>query len=282
MSRSALNTAVVTITHGRDAHLQRQRIGLALDPPALHVVVGMGEEPEPAPVPGAPPVLAVSVPVPPTGLPLAAARNVGAAAAIDAGAELLVLLDVDCIPGPTLLHRYARAARATPDLSLLCGPVHYLPPPPPGGYPLDGLADLAPPHPARPAPPDGQTWPEDRWSLFWSLSFAVTAGGWTGLGGFCEDYSGYGGEDTDYAVCAAAAGAGFYWVGGATAFHQHHPPARDSPARTAEIVRNATLFHRRHGWWPMAGWLSALAAAGVIEFVPERDVLRLRADVSRS
>ncbi len=268
-----MRTAVVTITHDRDAHLHRQRAALAADPPDRHVVVGMGgppvlgEDPPTAVVP----TTVVEVAVPPTGLPLAAARNAGAAVALAAGAELLVLLDVDCIPAPGLLRRYAGAAATTPHPALLCGPVHYLPPPPPGGYPAAGLAALAPPHPARPAPAPGDVVPESRFALFWSLSFAVTAATWAELGGFCEDYTGYGGEDTDYATCAEAAGAGLYWVGGATAFHQYHPPGRH---RTADVVRNATLFHRRHGWWPMTGWLAELAQCGAVEFDPDRDLLR--------
>jgi len=264
---------VVVVTHGRDDHLHRQRAGLALGPSDVHVVVGMGEQPRLAQIPGAPPVTRVHVPVPATGLPLAAARNAGAAAAIAAGAELLVLLDVDCIPGPNLVRRYAGAAGD--ELALLCGPVAYLPPPPPGGYPATGLGGLADPHPARPAPPDGQLERTGDFTLFWSLSFAVTAATWTRLGGFCEDYTGYGGEDTDFAVTAEAAGAQLVWVGGAEAHHQHHPPARTDPRRVGEIVRNATLFHRRHGWWPMGGWLTELAAAGAVEFDPSRDVLRM-------
>lgn len=272
-----MRTAVVTITHGRDAHLHRQRLGLATDPPDLHVVVGMGGAPRLAGIDGAPPVVPVAVPVPATGLPLAAARNAGVAAAVAAGAELLVLLDVDCIPGPRLLRRYTEAAVRVPGRpALLCGPVHHLPPPPPGGYPATGLDALAPPHPARPAPPDGEVWADDRFDLFWSLSFAVTAATWAATGGFCEEYTGYGGEDTDFACVARARGAGLHWVGGAAAFHQHHPPARHDGARTGEIVRNARLFRRRHGWWPMRGWLTELAADGSVEFDPDRGVLRVR------
>jgi hypothetical protein len=270
-----VRTAVVTITRGRDAHLHRQRVGLAAAPPDLHVVVGMGEEPHLSPVDGAPPVTGVGVPVPASGLPLAAARNAGVAAALAAGAELLVLLDVDCIPGPRLLHRYAGAAGRVPDPALLCGPVHYLPPPPAGGYPATGLDTLAPPHPARPAPPDGAIRPDDRFALFWSLSFAVTAATWATTGGFCTEYTGYGGEDTDFAWVARDRGATLHWVGGASAFHQHHPPARHDAARTVEIVRNAHLFNRRHGWWPMSGWLAELATGGHVEFDPGRDLLRV-------
>lgn len=266
-------TAVVTITSDRDAHLHRQRMGLAAAPPDLHVVVGMGGRPALPHVPGAPPVVLVEVPVAETGLPLAAARNAGATAAIAAGADVLVFLDVDCIPGPAMLRYYRGTAGAVLGPKILCGPVSYLPPAPPDGYPTTGLADLAPPHPARPAPSDGEVWPEQRWELFWSLSFAVTAADWTTLGGFCEQYTGYGAEDTDFAFTAAAAGACLHWVGGATAFHQYHPPSRLSSARAAEIVRNATLFRRRHGWWPMSGWLAELDEAGLVVFTPEEDTL---------
>lgn len=269
----SLRTAVVTITRDRDAHLHRQRRGLARNPPDLHVVVGMGTEPQLAHVAAAPETVTTTVAVPATGLPLAAARNAGAATAIAAGAELLVLLDVDCVPGPHLLDRYAAAAPLVERPALLCGPVAYLPPPPDGGYPDSGLADLAAPHPARPAPPDGDVWPETRFELFWSLSFAVTAADWIALGGFCEEYTGYGGEDTDFALTAATLGAGLYWVGGADAHHQHHPPSRGTPGRAAEIVRNAQVFHRRWGRWPMTTWLEELATDGLIVFDPARGVL---------
>ena len=69
--------------------------------------------------------------VPPGPLPVASARNIGALAALNEGAELLVFLDVDCIPGRNLLGRYYEAGV---DLehrtdALLCGPVTYLAPP---------------------------------------------------------------------------------------------------------------------------------------------------------
>ena len=39
-----------------------------------------------------------------------AARNLGAQTAIDGGAELLIFLDVDCIPAPNMVGTYRRAA----------------------------------------------------------------------------------------------------------------------------------------------------------------------------
>jgi len=252
-TRSALRTAVVTIVAGREEHLARQRAALARGPEVDHVVVGMGAQES------------ATLVVPTDGpLPLARARNAGAEAALAGGAELLVFLDVDCIPGPALVERYRAAARVTGP-TLLCGPVTYLQP---------GATELRPePHPARPDPPDGTLLPEERRELFWSLSFAVTAEAWRRSGGFCEEYRGYGAEDTDFALAARDRGLGMAWVGGAHAFHQHHPPTRTDPARVAEIVANARLFHRRWGSWPMTGWLHDLAAAGAVEFDPTRDHL---------
>ncbi|GLW89671.1 glycosyltransferase family 2 protein [Actinokineospora globicatena] len=266
-------TAVVTITHRRDDHLHGQRLGLVACPPDLHVVVGMDDTPELRDVTGAAPVLTEALSGHGGGLPLARARNLGAARALDAGADLLVFLDVDCVPGPRLVASYGDAAARVRSPALLCGPVAYLPPPPAGGYALDRLD--APVHPARPAPQPGELLAETRFELFWSLSFAVTAATWTSLDGFCEDYAGYGAEDTDFALSSRAAGAGLYWVGGAEAYHQYHPPTRLDPARAPEIVRNATTFRRRHGHWPMRDWLRDLARGGVVEFDPDRDLLRL-------
>ena len=74
-------------------------------------------------------------------LPVAQGRNIGATAALRGGAELLVFLDVDCIPGATLIGRYHRAAtRHEHAQALLCGPVTYLPPPGPQGYALNQLS----------------------------------------------------------------------------------------------------------------------------------------------
>ena len=196
----------------------------------------------------------IGVGVPPDGLPLAHARNAGARHALAAGAELLVFLDVDCIPGAALLQRYEAAAAGGP--ALLCGPVAYLPPAPRAGYRAADLHTLASPHPARPIPPEDEVQRGGDHALFWTLSFAVTAATWRLLGGFCEDYVGYGGEDTDFGQVAARAGVELAWVGGAWAYHQHHatetppvqPPHRHPPQRRTlspalGLVADARLAH---------------------------------------
>ena len=217
------------------------------------------------------------MPLPDDGeLPLARARNAAAAAALERGADLLVFLDVDCVPSPGLVAGYARAAvdpavRAAPGPVLLCGPVAYLPARGPGhltGGP--GAASRGGPRRtrhARPRHPEQVVAADpSQWWLFWSLSFAVTAPDWTRFGGFCEEYRGYGGEDTDVAATVRSLGGSLFWVGGAEAHHQHHP-VQDPPVHHLEaIVRNAAVFHRRWGWWPMTGWLEQFRAAGLADY----------------
>lgn len=200
------------------------------------------------------------------GLPLAAARNAGAEVALRMGAELLIFLDVDCLPDPQLVGHYVAAAERS-DLvgTLLCGPVAYLPPPPPGGYDLDAVAHH-PPHRARPAPTPGECLTDGDHRLFWSLSFAVTATTWPRIGGFAEAYVGYGAEDTDYACRAEQAGVGITWVGGASAFHQWHETQNPPTQHLSDILRNGAIFAERWGWWPMEGWLSAFCDRGLIRW----------------
>ena len=259
---------MITTVHGRATHLRGQLDGLALSahPADLHVVVAVDDLSAADTVArsGAPAHI-VCCAGGSAALPVAAARNAGAAAALEHGADLLVFLDVDCIPGRHLVGRYREAASQPPHRdALLCGPVTYLPPPGPGGYPVGDVDLLAAPHPARPAPRDDEILVSTAYELFWSLSFALTTSTWRRIGGFCTLYRGYGGEDTDFAQTAAALGVTMRWVGGADAFHQFHPVSDPPTEHLEDIVRNAAVFHRRWGWWPMTGWLQAFEERGLI------------------
>jgi GT2 family glycosyltransferase len=262
-----MRTAVITIASGRHDHLRRQLAGLTegVRVPDRHVVVAMGD-PDLAGVVGEP---VVDLPVTGANLPLARARNLGAAHALAAGAELLVFLDVDCIPGPRLVARYEEVARDSSAGALLCGPVTYLPPA--RDYPLRDLPGMTDPHPGRPVPRARECRRGGDHTLFWSLSFATTAATWREIGGFCEDYTGYGGEDTDFGQLARTAGVDLWWVGGAHAYHQYHPVEDPPVNHLDDIVANATVFHRRWGWWPMTDWLAAFAEAGLLRHDPKAD-----------
>ncbi len=275
-----MRTAVITVVHGRATHLRNQRAGLTRGTRTadVHVVVALDDHSVRDTV-GAPRPDVVVVDCASGGGPLAVAhgRNVGADAALAGGADLLVFLDVDCIPGTALLQRYHQVAgRPAHAEALLCGPVTYLAPPGPSGYPLDALDAMVDPHPARPAPPDGVVVADDQHGLFWSLSFAVTSATWRRVGGFCERYRGYGGEDTDFAQCAAAAGVGMRWVGGAHAFHQYHPVSDPPVEHLDDILLNCIIFHDRWGWWPMSGWLAAFEDRGLIRRDPSSRPVRTK------
>lgn len=262
--------ATVTIVRGRYKHLRRQQEQLALGNrvPDHVVVVTMGDAGVEEVVRGGALRSRVRLTAVPTGsrLPLAAARNLGAAVAFEElGADLSVFLDVDCLPDRELLTSYVdahRRTRPTP-LRLLNGPVCYLDPPGRAGY-TEADLNNAVPHCARPAPRCGQVLRSDEYQLFWSLSFATDHETWAELGGFDERYTGYGGEDTDFGQRAQAAGAAMWWVGGARAYHQWHPVSDPPVEHVEDIVRNANLFHDRWGWFPMEGWLAKFSEQGLV------------------
>ncbi len=263
-----MRIALITLAAGRERHLLTQREGVRQSSrrPDHYVVVSMGDEAiTSSRLRDDPRTDVLHLPHQPGRLPLAKARNLGVEHAIGRGAELLVLLDVDCIPDPQLMSRYEAAAREHPAPCLLCGPVSYLPPAPADGYPLSELRALGHGHAARPVPADNEIIPGDP-RLFWSLSFAVTTEAWTRVGGFCTEYTGYGAEDTDFAQSACAAGVPLLWVGGAWAFHQHHARNEPPTEHLSDILDNANRFHRRWGWWPMIGWLEAFEEMGLVSY----------------
>ncbi len=267
ITTAPITTALITIAHGRHAHLTEQvrHVARGSSRPDHHVVVAMGDESIRPLLADHPGVDVIDLAADPAALPLAAARNLGAQIALEHGADTLIFLDVDCLPGIDLVQRYAQVTGAVAnEPQLWCGPVHYLPPLTTGrpGYD-DGDLLASHPHPARPAPARGELIREPRLELFWSLSFAISALHWRQLGGFCENYVGYGAEDTDFARTVDAAGGVMTWVGGATAYHQFHPTSSPPVQHLTDIVRNANLFHRRWGEYPMLGWLAEFQARGL-------------------
>ena len=258
-----MKLAVVTLVSGRHAHLERQSAGLARSTrlPDDYIVVAMddpdlrGWAPEGLVVPF---VADLEVD---GRLPLAAARNLGARLAIERGADVLVFLDVDCIPHPRLLERYADAAEQHPN-SLLTGPVGYLPDGVDYSNPaaFDARAHV---HAFRPAPAAGDV-ERGHHDLFWSLSFAVSRDTWLALDGFFEGYSGYGGEDTDFGLAARDGGVDLVWVGGAVAYHQFHETQDPPVHHLDDILVNGALFESRWGFWPMRGWLERFEQLGLV------------------
>ncbi|SFL97570.1 Glycosyltransferase, GT2 family [Methylorubrum salsuginis] len=267
MTGSDLRASVLTLVRGRADRLRHLMHGLSRQsvPPRELVIAWMQPERAPdLPDPGCP-VRHCHVPGEP--MPLAAARNRAAEAA---SSDLLVFLDVDCIPSPGLVAAYTEAART--ERGLFLGEVLYLPPGVTHPADLDRLGRV---HPARPPLPTAGLRREPDAGQLWGLSFALPAEAWRAVGGMDEGYVGYGGEETDLAARLAETGLPTFWVAGARAYHQHHPVHVPPLQHFSAILANAARFHARHGRWCMTYWLGQFRAAGLIAWDETAPAIRL-------
>ena len=259
--------AVVTVcTPGRAEHLRSQRRALAAHlPRAWHVVV-LPERPGSAELAAelsADGAITVEVPAGPH-LPVARCRNLGGDRAVELGAELIIFLDVDCMPGRELGRRYAELPAGAVGL----GPVTYLPESVGAPDPAE-LAALTDPHPARPFPTRGlRRLARNEFGMFWSLSFALHADLWTRLrtefGGFDEGYTGYGVEDTDFGHRLLYRRIPVVLVAGAHAYHRYHPVSDPPVHHLEDLLRNGAHYAERWGEWPAPGWFEEFERRGLV------------------
>lgn len=251
--------SVLTLVKNRREHLDNLVEGLRRSTvvPAKLVIVDMSDVPIALPNTRFPVEL---VRLETSGLPLAQARNLAAA---KADTEALLFLDVDCIPGSHLVG--AMAAAVQDPSALICAEIRYLAAADTRGGPWTeaSLKAAGVPHPVRDFPADGLVRQANA-GLFWSLAFGVSRAAFERIGGFDERFTGYGAEDTDFAFRATAAGLNLAFMGGASAYHQHHPVYDPPLQHFADIVRNARLFRDKWGFWPMDGWLDAFAHLGFL------------------
>ncbi|WP_336647146.1 glycosyltransferase [Micrococcus luteus] len=276
-ARGALpSVSVLVITGHRDEHLARAIAGLERSHrrPDQVVVVFMGQPDGRVPATDLP--VTVGHVAADAGLPLAQARN---RAAELATGEILVFLDVDCIPAAETVGVLATEVAAHPG-SVVMGRPRYLRP----GWVRDvGEADLTShradallrrlsvPHRARAHLTAG---PSDEWHLVWTLILALRRADLARIGGFDAGFTGYGAEDTDLAFRARAAGLTLRFSP-AEAFHQHHGVMTPPLHHLEDILVNARRFRQVHGRWAMEGWLRAFADAGLIAWDPEGERLEL-------
>ena len=264
-----MSVSVLTIVRGRSSHLANLIAGLNRQTRAPDELVIAWMQDAPSPLPETRfPVRSVLVPGDP--MPLAAARNRAAEAA---RGEQLILLDVDCIPAAGLVERYAATTEAA---GVRLGDVLYLPP---GG--VERIDDAALDrvgvrHPAKPELAQDEIRATPSHGELWGLSFALSAANWRRAGGMDERYIGYGGEETDFAARLERAGVTMAWVGGARAYHQHHPIHIPPLQHFDAILRNARLFHATWGRWCMDYWLGQFAERGLIA-IDDRTLTVLRA-----
>ncbi|MCG6158195.1 glycosyltransferase family 2 protein [Rubinisphaera margarita] len=274
-----IDASVLTIVKGRRPHLENQLRGLeqSIVSPKEWVIVGMDEDP--------PQLESAHFPirlgrVNSSGqgeIPLAQARN---RAASLASSPLLVFLDVDCIPSPGLMETFGRVIADSPQLWM--GTIGYLPPDAASrDWTFDDLAGKAIEHPLLPKLDGADCLSSDRYELFWSLNFAIPAELFSRIGGFDENYAGYGAEDTDFAFMAREQGIPFGFAA-ARAYHQHHAVCKPPLNHFRSILINAERFRQKWGLWPMEKWLRQFDELGLIDFNANSNELAILKDPTES
>ncbi len=252
--------SVVTLAKGRPDHLRNLVLGLSRQahPPVELIVAVMQDETYELP---AAPFPIRQIVIADGHLPLAAARNAAARAATS---EMLVFLDMDCIPASTLIADYA--CGLTELDGLLMGEVLYLPA---GatrkGWRCEDFAAVAVKHSDRRGPPPKGLERCGDYRCFWSLNFAIRRTTFLAVGGFDERYSGYGGEDTDFGKALEGKSIPIAWMKGGLAYHQYHRHHMPPIHHLDSVVRNAQLFEAKWGYRTMGHWLHAFRLMGLID-----------------
>jgi len=255
-----MSVSVCTLAHGREKHLLNLVDGLTRAERAPDELIVAVMQPDRYDLPETPfPVRQVMLGG--DAIPLAEARN---AAADAAKGDWLVFLDVDCIPAPGLIGEYAAAARTLD--GVMMGEVAYLPKGATDrGFDYARFDRLGVRHSERAGPPAGP-WRECRdYRCFWSLNFALSAHLFDRVGGFDERFTGYGGEDTDFARTVASGGHPIYWLRGAKAYHQYHMHHMPPVHHLDSVLANALTFQDKWGEPTMQHWLRAFVLMGLLE-----------------
>ena len=256
--------SVCTLAHGRADHLANLVRGLAQSKTAVSELVVSVLQDNPYDLPEAPfPIRQIMVGT--GGLCLSAARN---RAAREAVGDMLVFLDVDCVPHPMLIADYVAAFDETGS-GVFMGEVAYLP----KNATRNGLdfalfEQLGVKHSERAGPPTTTVGSCKDYRCFWSLNFAMMAADFELTGGFDESFNGYGGEDTDFGRVCTAMGLDLWWVKGAKAYHQYHPHHMPPVHHLDSVIANAEQFRSKWGEYTMQHWLRAFRLMGLAESGP--------------
>ena len=191
--------------------------------------------------------------------PLAAARN---KAATMATGDKLVFLDVDCIAQPELVGSFDHHLEQ--EDALYQGSVRYLNADwQVEGWTYSSLAQDSDFNRLQGKTVNNRHKIPHPYELFWSLCFGISKQTFLQLGGFDDNYTGYGGEDTDFAFTARSHQLPLYKVS-ALAYHQFHPAYSPPLNHLVEIVNNARVFERKWQILPMDKWLEQLQRGGYI------------------
>lgn len=256
--------SVITITHNRNEHLANLIRGIEHSSvqPAELVIVYINQ-PTPLRLQSSVHIREIHIDSDRT-LPLARARNVGAN---EASFEQLIFLDVDCIPSHDM---FERMLSVNADLDkLVMGTPRYVVP----GKSIEKIDDvsldsISVEHTNRRQIQEGKT---DTYTLFWSLCFSISRSVFHKIGGFDERYTGYGGEDTDFALMAEKYTIPFY-ITSAQCYHQYHSVYKPPVQHLEDIVLNSNYFYDKWQIWPMEGWLQKFVDLDLIDWTPQQTV----------
>jgi len=245
---------ILTLVHNRERALINQLQGIANNSqfPIEVIIVRMNEPSAPLPdLPFAVKQLRLDQD---KGINLASARNY---AMQHSRTDFNIFLDVDCVPSSTLITAYSATLPSSDNL--VSGRVRYLSKKHTKAlYPGKDLLSCSVADPVRSEDEDFTH------ELFWTLNFGCSKATFQHIGGFDEQYNGYGAEDTDFAFTARSQGIGILTLD-AIAFHQYHPSYWPPLNHLESILKNAKLFFDKWATWPMEGWLQAFEELGYIQ-----------------
>ena len=258
--------SVLTLVRNRRSQLQNLMTGLLRSQLVPHelVIVYMNEAPY-GDLPILPfPVQILSVKDINQKLPLGKARN---KAAFHATGDVLLFLDVDCIPSGNLLEEMLRVQQEKPGLWM--GNLRYLRKGWQNEYETEAdLIQQSVLHPDRPHVTEGERLMMEDYGYFWSLCFSITPVDFATIGGFDEQFRNYGAEDTDFGFTAREKGIPFGLIS-AYCYHQYHPVCRPPLNNFDSIITNAAIFKDKWGHWAMGSWLKDFSDSGYIQWTPD-------------
>lgn len=258
-ARQGPRVAVITAGHDQhDAHMdQVAAMDRAVVGPDLHVVISMGDRDLTR---GRVPLhhdrwstIVKAMPPGPRRSREMLARDAGARAALEDGAQLLIFLDPDALPSLHLVERYADAL-AEPSGEgprVLCGGLVDPGPRPETGYDwphLDKLVteDLASGHHAGRLGAGGVT-VEAHAELFRSASFGISADDLESVGGIVDPDLDGDDHDLDFASRLLGAGGSLAWLGGVAALRRPRSLDQVTAADLDALARAANRFEERNG-----------------------------------
>lgn len=272
---------ITTVRRQHDALLdQVSGFSLGAEVPDLHVVVALADRTVSQ---GQLPITSdrwetviAALPTVRQQLPTARGLELGIERAVQEGAELLILLDPACIPGPRfveLLHEHLASVPGTGRPTVWAPAVQRLRPPPPEGYEFTKLKEwVVGAQPGVPAlPPEWVDAPLDP-DQFTSPCLAISAADLESVGGLCPEYVGGVGHDTDLAVAVAQAGGEVRLVAGPVAYRQPEADQHSDGESVEDVERvhlaamttNAGVFRQRWNRWPVASWWTGPLRAGLV------------------